>query len=201
MRKTLLVLTVLAMTAGGAHAADLELTPFIAYRFGGEVPAESNDLFEVDAKIDEDAAFGIAMDIKVAHGLLIGLFASRQETNFVDDSGLFLPEEDLLGVEITYYQIGVGWSRRIADYEPFVLGSLGITNIKPDAFGLHDEDEFSLSFGGGVKIWFNNHVGARFEARGFWTDLGSAESEWEFWDEYQHDLYQGEVNVGLVLAF
>jgi hypothetical protein len=201
MRKTMLLLTLLAVTAGSAHAAELELTPFISYRFGGEVPAESSDVFPVDAEVDEDAAYGLSMNLKVKPGLLIELFASRQDTEFIDDSGLFAPEDNLFDVAITYYHVGVGWSWKIHDYEPFVLGSLGLTNIKPDSFGLHDEDEFSMSFGGGLKIWLNNHVGFRFEGRGFWTDLGSSEEDWEFWEEYDDDLYQGEVKVGLVISF
>jgi opacity protein-like surface antigen len=199
MRKILILLTVL-VAAAGAQAAELELTPFIGYRFGGDVPAESSDLFDVDVEVDEDAALGLALDIRVVHGLMIELFASRQDTQFVDDAGLFVPGEDLLDVEITYYHVGVGWGWKIDDLEPFVLGSLGIANVSPDSFGLRDEDEFSMSFGGGLKVWLNDHVGFRFEARGFWTDLSSAE-DWEFWDEYDDDLYQGEVKVGLAISF
>jgi opacity protein-like surface antigen len=201
MRKTLTILTLLIVAAGSASAAELELTPFIGYRFGGDVPRESSEIFEVDVEVDEAAVYGMALDIKVGPGLLIELFASRQETEFVDDTGLFQPEDVLLDVDVTYYHVGVGWGWRINDVEPFVLGSLGIAKISPDAFGLHDEDEFSMSFGGGVKVWINNHVGFRFEGRGYWTDLGSSEDEWEFWDGYDDDLYQGEVKVGLVISF
>jgi hypothetical protein len=201
MRKTLLILTVLIMAAGSASAAELELTPFVGYRFGGDVPQESSEIFEVDVEVDEDAVYGMALDVRVGPGLLIELFTSRQETEFVDDTGLFQPEDVLLDVDVTYYHVGVGWGWRISDFEPFVLGSLGIAKVSPDEFGLHDEDEFSMSFGGGVKVWINNHVGFRFEGRGYWTDLGSAEDEWQFWDEYDDDLYQAEVKAGLIISF
>ena len=153
MRKILLVLALLTIAGGSVSAAELELTPFVGYRFGGDVPRESSEIFEVDVEVDEAAVYGMALDIKVGPGVLIELFVSRQETDFIDDAGLFQPDEIVLDVDVSYYHVGVGYGWRINDFEPFVLGSLGITKISPDAFGLHDEDEFSMSFGGGVKIW------------------------------------------------
>ena len=200
MRNKLLFLALVMVTAGAVQAADVELTPFAGYRFGGEIKAENSNFFLEDVEVDDDAAFGFALDLKIHKGLTIELMASRQDSAFVSDTGLFDPQATVFDVEVTYYHVGVGWAWKKEGFEPFVLGSIGITDLSPDEVTLRDEEEFSASIGGGVKIWANPHLGFRFEGRGFWTDTDDRDDEWEFW-EYNDDMYQVEVRVGLIIAF
>lgn len=200
MRRALVLLTVVLATPGAVQATEVEITPFAGYRFGGEIKANNSDFFDVDVEVDEDAAFGFALDLKINKGLTVELMASRQDSEFVTDTGLFNPQDPVLDVEVTYYHVGVGWAWKREEYEPFLIGSIGITDLSPNEVTLRDEQEFSASIGGGVKIWVNPHLGFRFEGRGFWTDTDDRDDEWEFWN-YDDDLYQGEVKVGLIIAF
>ena len=108
--------------------------------------------------------------------------------------------EDFLAGKVSKAE-AASWAVGILTERAFGTDELVLEDAITALAGLHDEDEFSMSFGGGVKVWINNHVGFRFEGRGYWTDLGSAEDEWQFWDEYDDDLYQAEVKVGLVISF
>lgn len=200
MRRLQVLLVVLVAAVSVASAADVELVPFAAYRFGGEVKAQDSSYFDYDVEIDEDLAYGFAIDIGITSGLQIELMASRQDSDFVRSSGLFDPQEAVLPVKVTYYHVGVGWAWKLEDCEPFVIGSLGMTELAPGDAALRDETEFSASIGGGVKVWANRHVGFRFEGRGFWTNTSDQGDDWDFWN-YDNDLYQGEIRAGLIIAF
>jgi hypothetical protein len=189
-----------------AQDTGIEVTPTFGFRWGGEINAASTDLFDEDVKVDESMAYGLLVDFPVTRGLQIELLAERQSTNF-GSGELFDPDELNLDVDITYYHIGVLYQWRSNQIYPYVAGGVGIAEISPDQSGVSTEDRFSGSLGGGFKVPLSDHVGFRFEGRGFWTDTGGWDCEWN--DDHHHhgdwdcqtDLLQGEVKVGLVLSF
>lgn len=193
-----------------AQGASIELTPTIGYRWGGEILAEDNDLFAVDVEVEDSQAFGLILDIPVTRSLQIELLVDRQSTDFGQDR-LFSPDDFELGVDLTYYHVGVLWQWHTRDLVPFVVGSVGLAQIEPDLAGVEDEERFSASIGGGFKVPITDHFGFRFELRGFWTDTDKGDCHWyeddEYcWDDWHNwngddDLVQGEVKVGFVFRF
>lgn len=182
----------------------VELTPYVAYRFGGEI--DTDDRFfrddDDDTDIEEGEAFGLILDVPLRDGFMLELLVSHQETEAEIDEGLFEPSVGLGDVSVTYGHVGILYGWRLGQVEPFVVGSLGGTLIDPDLPGSDEETRFSLGFGGGVKLFFAEHVGLRVEARGFWTDLGDDD---DFDDRFDRDdgsgLFQGEATAGLIFTW
>lgn len=203
MRKLLVSLFLLAMS--GLAVADhpkVEITPFLAYRAGGEIEANDNALFNEDVDVDESDAFGVVVGIPISPSLQIELLYSKQETELIDNDDLFGPAVGLVDVDVTYYHVGVMWQWNLKHATPFVTGSLGLGRVDPSGAGIGD-DRFSGSIGGGVKLMVTPHVGFRFEGRSFWTNTDNDDEFFNDFDDYDgfNDLVQAEFKVGLVLSF
>jgi len=137
------------------------VTPFGGYRFGGRFAiGDTNSHDTARNHLSYGAAFDVATDETAQYEL----FYSRQSTSL---SG---PSPAPSNTVIEYLHIGgtVGltdWQR----VQPYFLGTLGATRFSPDSPLGSDRIYFSLSFGGGVRLPFNDHLALRLEARGFAT--------------------------------
>jgi opacity protein-like surface antigen len=189
-----------------------ELTPQLGYHWGGTLSGDDNALFDTDLDVDEGSAFGITFDIPLSSNFQLELLASRQATELEFDSGLFGGDEEVADIDISYLHAGMLWQGGNGQVNPFFVLSAGVTQLDPDVPGAGDESRFSLSLGGGVKVFFNEHVGLRFEGRGFFTAIDDYDGgcwdddEWhcnDYYDDYQYNdtLSQGIVSAGLILAW
>ena len=200
----MLLLPCLAMAQ---YTPSVEITPIVGYRWGGELSASNNDLLDENAEIDSSASYGLLVDIPLSRHAQIELMASRQDSNF--SRGVLFPEDGRFAdVDVTYYHVGFLYQWTPSHLRPFVVGSLGFTDIAPE--GASSENRFSTSIGGGLKVDLSRHVGFRLEARGFWTDTGSW--RWDSCDDGGYcgcgdgwdcnvGLVQTELRVGLMLSF
>lgn len=190
---------------GAAHR--FELTPQVQYRFGGTLAADANSLFDEDLEIDESGALGITFDIPLSRALQLELLASRQRTDLRFDEGLFGDNLRVADIEVTYLHAGLLVQGGSHNVSPFFVFSGGVTRLDPDLPGTDSETRFSLSLGGGVKVFFNPHLGLRFEGRGFWTalDEDGRDDDCRFrchWDDTRKkDLEQGMASLGLILSW
>ena len=82
--------------------------------------------------------------------------------------------------DVTYYHVGGLFAFGTGQIHPFVVSPPASPSSTRRSAGPRPRRAFSGSFGGGVKIFFNDHVGARFEGRGFWTVLDD-------YDDYDYD--------------
>jgi hypothetical protein len=78
--------------------------------------------------------------------------------------------------------------------------------MDPKGAGLNSETKFSLSLGGGVKLYLTEHVGIRLDARWFGTFIGGSGSVFcsggACLVNVQGDvLSQFTANAGLIMAF
>lgn len=140
-----------------AQALEFEITPFLGYRFGGqfEDPATMEGV-----DVEPAASFGLAVDVEYAPGQAIQLLYSRQSTEVED----LAPGLDL---DVEYLHIGgVGTFPSDTEFLPYLVGSIGAANFSPGG-GLDDETLLSVSLGGGLKYFFNERFGLRFEGRGY----------------------------------
>lgn len=153
----------LATLSSAAQALDFEITPFAGYRFGGrfEDPATTDS---VDLK--EAASFGLAVDVSYAPGQAIQVFYSRQSTEVEDVS-------PALDVDVEYIHVGgVATFPSETEFLPCLVGTIGAARYSPGG-GLDDETRFSATLGGGLKYFFNERFGLRFEGRGYFTFFDS----------------------------
>jgi hypothetical protein len=204
---------ILLLLVPGAALAQgrFEITPTASYNFGGTIDASDTELFDFDLEAADSEAFGVTFGIPVAPWAQIELLASRQSTELEFDHGLFGNEQGIADFDVTYYHVGGLFAWGSGQIHPFVVASLGVTELDPDVAGASSETRFSGSLGGGVKIYFNQHFGLRLEGRGFWTALDDYEND--YYDDdyccydsgcgcgYDNGFTQFQASAGLIFAF
>lgn len=211
MKRSLASVSLVLLLAAPAFAGDFEITPFVGYRVGGE-SFVYDDYSSQSVDIDSSANFGLMFDIPVIAGLRVELLGDYQSTDF--SSYRYYGHGgpiDLGGIDVTYFQAGILYQWLDGrPVRPYVVHTLGLAHLDPELGG--STDRFSLSLGGGVKIFPTEHVGFRFEGRGFWADTADT-SYWDddYWDDCDYydnrncrrndDLTQFEFSVGLIFAF
>jgi len=193
--------------AQGAYR--FELTPQVSYRWGGTINGDNNALYNTDLEVDDGAGYGITFDIPLSRNFQLELLAHNQATQLTFDQGLFGGNADLADIDISYYHVGILWQGGNAEVNPFFVASAGVTRLAPDVPQASSEERFSMSLGGGVKVFFNEHIGMRFEGRGFFTVIDSYDSgcyDYYCCDGcydygYSDTLSQGEASAGLIFAW
>jgi opacity protein-like surface antigen len=154
-----------ALAAGSVHAADevrtntFEITPFAGYMGGGEF---EDPLDGADRDLDADTNFGVIFDVAAEYWRHYELLYSQQGTT--------IQGETPIDVDVQYLQLGGIVSH--PDMErviPYFGITVGAAQFSPDAPGLDDETKFAMTIGGGMRIPITDHIGVRFDARGFIT--------------------------------
>lgn len=211
MRRFLILAAVAAFVAPAAASAQgsyrFELTPQVSYRWGGTISGDSTALFETDLEVDNGVGYGVTFDIPLSRNFQLELLANRQSTELQFDEGLFGGGFDIADVDVDYYHVGMLFQGGNAQVNPFFVVSAGVTRLAPDVPGASSDERFSLSLGGGVKVFVSENVGFRFEGRGFFTaiddyDGGCYDSCCSCYDyDYGDTLSQGQVSAGLILAW
>jgi hypothetical protein len=200
-----LALAALAAPALADGAYRFEITPQIQYRFGGTLSGEDNAIADVDLDVNDGEGYGVTFDIPLSRSMQLELLASRQSTELRFDEGLFGGNFDVADIDLSYYHAGILFQGGDQRVNPFFVASAGATVLSPDVPGADTETRFSVSIGGGVKVFFNEHVGMRFEGRGFWTAVDSSDDYCDYyscWDDYNdNDLTQGVASAGLIFAW
>ena len=182
----------------------VDFTPYVGYRYGGTIFADQSSLFSRDVDVKSSANFGLNLGIPInSHGLKLELLVDRQNTNFTHDSGLFSPTGNLGDFHITYFQGGILFP--FADSRsatPYVAVNLGVANLDPEINGVSASNRFSSSAAIGVKVPINRNLALRIEERGFFTSMQNDDRRCRSCSyNYNHDLYQGETNVGFSFKF
>ncbi len=206
MRVAFIVMIVLitAMIPGYVYAADFEITPFAGYTWGGDFTEETTG---TKLAVDETSNYGIMLDIKQTDDSQIELYYSHQSTRLHTESSGFYTGTPLFDLNIDYIHIGGTYGMASGKVKPFVVGTLGATYMAPKGEGLDSVTKFSLGLGGGVKIFFTDHLGMRFEGRWFGTLFdGSGQafcaSSGQCLIKVQGDVFsQFVANAGIVFAF
>lgn len=216
MRKLVFLLLVVLFSASSVFAQDwrdrryeryrdnsIDLTPFLGYRYGGTIYADQSSLFRQDVDVKSSANFGLNLGIPITpYGLKVELLVDHQNTNFENGGGLFSPNQNLGAFHITYYQAGVlipfSESRSAT---PYVSVTGGLATLDPQISGVSSSNRFAASAAIGVKVPLQRNLAIRVEERGFYTALSNYDSCRNCYYGYNHDLYQGETNVGIDFKF
>lgn len=156
--------TFAAGVSSSADALDFEITPSLGYRAFGDfdepVTAEKVD-------IEPAIAFALAFDVSYKPDEAWQIFYSRQSTEVTD-------VDPTIDLDVEYFQVG-----GVAEFPlegdffiPYAVGTIGAARFTPSG-GLDDETRFAATLGGGWKYYFNDHMGLRFEVRGYLTFFDS----------------------------
>lgn len=197
IKRSLFVLLLLVSATAASAQSGIEITPYFGYRGGGEI--ESLDFFG-DVEIDDSESYGVILGFPIAPWALIELEASFQDSQLIEGNGDFLPDFEISDVDVDYYHVGFVFQSPGPNVQGFGIFTLGATNINPQLEGLTSETKFSTSFGGGIKVNFNQHLGLRLEGRGYFTLIDTNDDDYCCY-YYSEDLWQGEARVGLIVRF
>ncbi len=193
--------------AASAPAQTMEIAPFVGYGFGGGLVADRAAPYDPALLRDFDlaagASYGVVVDVPVGRRLIIEALAGQRRAR-VESPGFFGPTGPVMVVD----RFLVGAQRRFGrdPVRPFLGALVGFTRFRPDVEGAGSETRFGMAVGGGVKVEFGRHYGARMDLRAA-TQFGRSGSGlycgfrgcgfglggWGDWD--------GEAAVGFVFAF
>lgn len=199
---------VLALTAvvpvARADGPRFEVTPFGAYRVGGEFETQETPSTTIDL---EDGS---------GWGLDLGLYrdgSSFYELLYATESAEFdTSDPAVAGVEVTteYYQFG--GTLLFADeqwYVPYLSLTAGATRFSADG-GYGSDTKFSMSLGGGLRLPFTDNLSATMGLRGYLTFVDSdsdflcvsgGEQSSCLVKSTGSTYFQGEASLGLTVRF
>jgi hypothetical protein len=149
--------------------ARFEITPFVGFRMGGDFEVDETDR---DVDIEDSRAFALALNWRIDEASQYELFLARQPTELETASAL-----GTIDLDVDYLHIGGTVAASTPHLlQPYLIGTLGATLLRPDAPAVGDESHFSISLGGGLRIPVRRNFSLRLEARGYvsFVDTDSA---------------------------
>jgi opacity protein-like surface antigen len=156
------VLAAVSLGTGSVGAQNVEVAPFGGYRFGGGF-YELATRAEVD--VDGAPSFGGLLDVRIGDDLFVeGLF-THQQARFTLPPSLDA-SQIRRRVTVDHWQVGGLRELRPGRARPFLTGAVGLTRFESEG---DDEIRFSLSAGGGVKLYPTERIALRLDGRGHAT--------------------------------
>lgn len=204
-----LLVVLMAAPAQYAHAQaaatpkkESSVTVYGGYRFGGTLTDETTNS---TITLDDGSSYALAIDIGLDAQTQLEFFYSQQKTALT--SGAFSSTVNNIPLTFYNYQFGGTYFIEEVGRGLYVVGGLGATNAKPDQAGLNSETYFSGNLGVGWMVPIGQHVGIRFEARGYGILLDDDSSMFCGSNAgctvaiKGNAVYEGEVLVGLAIRF
>ena len=149
-----------------------EITPYAAYRVGGELEPQS-EFEDLDAngggfELHEGNAEGLILDIRTSAG------DSQWEVLYAHQGTELETQPSFVGgptldIDVSHLQFGGTYlfedtSDSVA---PFIALTAGLARFEPGLDDAEPENYFSWSLGGGVQLRADRRIGVRLEARVF----------------------------------
>ena len=142
----------------------IDVTPLIGYRTSMTFSAGQNGVATSDLHLDASPSYGVAAGVRLDEEDLVEFRWARQDTHIhLAGSSERVILNQFHG-DFTHEYIledWPGWAR------PFVIGSVGATHL--GAGPNSSFTRFSFGLGGGIKVYFNRHMGLRMQAE--WLPL------------------------------
>jgi hypothetical protein len=192
-----------------------ELTPYAAYRIGGEFEPESapDDIDQNARHLDlhEGNAEGLILDILTHEGNTQWEALYAHQSTELDAQPSFVGGPTL-DIDVSNFQFGGTYL--FDDFSdttaPFIALTAGVTRFEPGLDDIDAENYFSWSLGGGVQLRADRRIGVRLEARLFGSIIDDESSLFCVSSppvsgcalSVEGDiLYQFEARVGIVARF
>jgi Outer membrane protein beta-barrel domain len=189
-----------------------EITPYAAYRVGGEFePQEAEPKAAGGFELHEGNAEGLILDIRTSEGNGQWELLYAHQATELDTQPSFVggPTLDL---DVSHYQFGGTYLFTVdADaIAPFISMTAGLARFEPRLDGVDAENYFSWSLGGGVHLRADKRVGVRLEARAYSTIIDGDSALFCVFSPTVNScavfvegdqLYQFEARVGIVTRF
>jgi len=195
-------LTTVSMPTMAKQALNVEVTPLIGYRFGGDFDT-TKDKVHNRIELSEDASYGLltawSFDRKRQGEFLI----SHYNTNFSQSDDFSASNT---GLGITYAHLGGNVPLSEGPIPFYMTGGFGLTHLDPSDSQLSNETRFSVNIGLATKIELSERVSLRLDSRIYGTFFNSDSAI--FCDVETCAIYissdiwfQSEVSAGITYRF
>jgi hypothetical protein len=172
MSTRLLATLALGSAATPAAAQELpfrfELTPFAAYRIGGEFdPQEADGADTRPFELYEGNADGLILDIRTNEGNTQWEALYAHQSTELETQPSFIGGSTL-DIDVSYFQFGGTYlfDDNSDTTVPFIALTAGVARFEP-SLDVEAENYFSWSLGGGVQLRADKRIGVRLETRLF----------------------------------
>jgi hypothetical protein len=146
-----------------------EIAASIGQRYGGSFEDVNT---AVTFELADSSSYGVLIDFDSEPNKQIEVYLSRQDTSLMAND--LFTGDPLFDLTIDYYHIGgLVMYGEGEGMRPFVSGTFGLTQMNPKGSDLSTENKFSLSLGGGGKVFITRRLGLRFGVRGIYTSVNS----------------------------
>lgn len=179
------------------------------FGFGGYEVASDVQVTQGQLNIYSNPNYGAGIAFEVQRGIQAEVFWIGQQTpmELKSYTGLTQP---LFDVGIHYFQAGAVYEFRQTKAQkafPFTSFSLGATLFSPVDSDFSEEWRFSITFGGGGKIYLSDKVGLRLQARlllpinfnsvGMWCGSGGCSAGVSSWATLLQADFTGGIFIKL----
>lgn len=181
---------------------NIEITPLIGYRFGGDFNTSQEEVHH-RVELSEEVSYGLLTGWSLDQGRTGEFLVSHYSSTFSHSDDFSASNT---GLAITYAHLG-GTVPITDGYVPLhVSGGFGLSHLNPEDSALDSETRFSMSLGLGSTIPLTDHLSFRLDGRLYGTFFDSASSV--FCDDAACAIYissdlwiQSEVSAGLTFRF
>ena len=153
----LVVGLILLVLCGPVRAQSVDVSPFLGYRFGGDLYEE---ITGTSLDIDGALCAGVLLDAYIDRRAALTVIYSHQEALLDVPRGDRPPRRVRLSID--HWHVGGKHEFDSGTVRPYVLATLGLTRY---GSSVDSEMRFSLGAGGGVKVMPAEHFGVRFDGR------------------------------------
>ncbi|NPA37444.1 MAG: hypothetical protein GXO47_11415 [Chlorobi bacterium] len=137
----------------------IEFTPIMGYQLNGKI-----EFIEGDFKMDNAVNYGGMLSVKVGPGTYGEFTFTRSDTKAFYRR-FFDSEVYKYNMSVNYFQFGGVKEAGHGRVLPFGLFEGGVTWFQMKDKYVDNEAVFSVSLGGGVKVWLNDRIGLRLQGR------------------------------------
>lgn len=171
------------MASGNAAAQEgrfrYEITPYAAYRIGGEFEPQSDAEPKNGGggfELHEGNAEGLILDIRTSVGNQLSGGSGQWELLYAHQGTELETEASFIGaptldLDVSHLQFGglYLFDDYSVSFVPFLALTAGVARFEPRLDEAEPENYFSWSLGGGVHLRADRRIGVRLEARVYGT--------------------------------
>lgn len=193
----------LSPASAAGDGRGVEITPVASLLFGASFEIDDFELGRLEIDLEESTDLGLLVDIPINRHFQVELVYLDQSMQAEVDFGLLFAPEPLGRANLETYQAGVLWQGASGQLKPYFVFTGGLSRLDFELPGTNSETGLSMSFGGGLKAFFTDHIGVRVDGRFFVFEVDSGASEFGrgCCGEQNDSLGAGLVSAGLIFAF
>ncbi|QVK23945.1 outer membrane beta-barrel protein [Shewanella dokdonensis] len=163
-------LLLLGLFGGNAIAAEVFVTPYAGYSFGGQGLAVNGVDDYRSGKAEDSSHLGVMLGFTLSPLSDSYFLYSHQQTDLLQQVDGREQRFDALSVD--YWHAGGTLYFSRDNLQPYVTGSFGLTRLQPEQ-SLDASSYFSMSLGVGAQLFLTDNLALLTEVRGFATFVGN----------------------------